>query len=169
MFFPPFQLFMLIICDCCLHFASQLYVNAGTRPENLLLSSQHWQCGCRQVAGIRFPVVSKDTNVKAFVHKCTAIPGALGFIGVLPKVLREAHYYTKKSAEKEKAPLPPTPRTTQQPKVNSFTKAREGGGTWEGTQERSQRALAQSGAQHVGFSRGGQTGLADTHLVQVQF
>lgn len=132
--FPPFQLFMLIICDCCLHFASQLYVvNAGTRPENLLLSSQHWQCGGRQVAGIRFPVVSKDTNVKAFVHKCTAMPGALGFIGVLPKVLREAHYYTKKSAEKEKAPLPPTPRTTQQPKVNSFTKAREGGGTWEGT------------------------------------
>lgn len=99
---------------------------------------------------------SSDTNVKALVHKCTAIPGALGFIGVLPKVLREAHYYTKKSTEKEKAPLPPTPRTTQQPECKQLHKGlgrRRKMGRYTGLgQERSQRAFAQSGAQHVGFS-----------------
>lgn len=67
---------------------------------------------------------------------------------MLPKVLlREAHYYTEKTTEKEKVRLPPTPRTTQQPESKQLHKGR---GRYAGLgQEHSQRGLAQSGAQHV--------------------
>lgn len=98
---------------------------------------------------------SSDTNVKAFVNKRTAIPWTRRFIGVPPKVLREAHHSTKKTAEKEKHPA-------ARPKNNTATECKQlhkgpGRGRKMGRYtglgpERRQRALAQSGAQHVGFS-----------------
>lgn len=53
------------------------------------------------------------------------MPWALGFIGVLPVVLREAHYYSKKTTEK-KSTAPPPP-TTQQPESKQLHKG-EGNG-----------------------------------------